>query len=106
MRLHRSILPLLVSLALLAGMTALAQDSDDPSTFTGTVVERTSDHIKVSRVLQGKTETRVFKMTADTKVEGRLRTGERANVRYTAGADGDVATLVIVRETGNKKKGT
>ena len=81
-----------------------AQD-DEAHNFTGNVVESASDHLKVARVLQGKSEDRVFKVTAETKVEGgRLRARERVTVRYLSNDDGDIAILVIVRPTAKKQK--
>jgi hypothetical protein len=85
-----------VSLALSASCAAAQDDQDNY--FTGTLVENAPDHLKVSRVLQGKPEAHVFKMNAETKVEGgRLRLRQRINVRYISSDDGDVAILVIVR---------
>ena len=82
-----------------------AQDDQDNNSFTGTLVESTPDHLKVSRVVQGKTEERVFKMTAQTKIEGgRLRLRLRIYVRYTSGDDSDTAILVIIRPTTQKNK--
>jgi hypothetical protein len=81
-----------------------AQDDQD-NYFTGTLVENTSDHLKVSRVLQGKTEARVFKVNAQTKIEGgRLRLRQRVTVRYISGDDSDTAILVIVRPTAKQQK--
>ena len=68
-------------------------------------MENAADHLKVSRVLQGKTEERVFKVNAQTKIEGgRLRLRQRITVRYIPGDDGDTAILVIVRPAAQKNK--
>jgi hypothetical protein len=81
------------------------QDKDKDNYFTGTLVENAPDHLKVSRVLQGKSENRVFKITAETKVEGgRLRVRARITVRYASGDDNDTAILVIVRPASKKQK--
>ena len=85
---------------------ATAQDEPDKDNyFTGTLVENTSDHLKVSRVLQGKAEERVFQVNAQTKIEGgRLRARERVTVRYISADDTYTAILVIVRPATKKGK--
>ena len=81
-----------------------AQDEQDNNSFTGTLIENTPDHLKVSRE-KGKTDGRVFKMTPQTKIEGgRLKLKQRIYVRYTSGDDGDTAILVIIRPTAKKIK--
>ena len=93
----------ILSVALLA--TAVAAQEDQDNYFTGTLVENAPDHLKVSRVLQGKAEDRDFKVNAQTKVEGgRLRLRERVTVRFIAGDEGDTAILVIVRPATKNKK--
>ena len=89
---------LIVALSALSVMCVEAQEDQD-NYFTGTLIENTANHLKVSRVLQGKTEERVFKVNARTKVEGgRLRLRTRINVRYIADDDNTyTAILVIVR---------
>ena len=103
MKLRCSLLLLVLTFALNAAWAAAQEDEDNY--FTGNVVESTSDHLKVSRVLQGKTEEHVFKMTATTKIEqGRIRLRERVTVRFISGDDGDTAILVIVRPTSTQQK--
>lgn len=100
-----SLLLMVLSFALSARCVAAQDDQDKDNYFTGTLVENTPDHLKVSRVLQGKTEARVFRVNAETKVEGgRLRLKQRINVRYIAGDDGDIAILVIVRPARTQPK--
>jgi hypothetical protein len=83
----------------------MAAQDDQDNYFTGTLVENAADHMKVSRVLQGKKEERVFQVNAQTKVEGgRLRLRERITVRYVSADDKDTAILVIVRPTTKKEK--
>ncbi|MCU1338724.1 MAG: hypothetical protein JWO19_4305 [Bryobacterales bacterium] len=80
------------------GTRGVAAQEDQDNYFTGTLVENAADHLKVSRVLQGKTEERVFHVNPQTKIEGgRLRLRERVTVRYISGDDSDTAILVIVR---------
>jgi hypothetical protein len=103
MKLRCSLLLIVLTFALNAAWAAAQEDEDNY--FTGNVVESASDHLKVSRVLQGKTEEHVFKMTAATKIEqGRIRPKERVTVRFISGDDGDVAILVIVRPTSTQQK--
>jgi hypothetical protein len=104
MKLPGSLLLMVLSFALSARCVAAQDDQDKDNYFTGTLVESTPDHLKVSRVLQGKSEERVFKMNAQTKIEGgRLRLRERITVRYISGDDGDTAILVAVRAAAKKK---
>jgi len=103
MKLLGSLLLVVLSFALIARCVA-AQDEDNNS-FTGTLIENTPDHLKVSRVVQGKTEGRVFKVTAQTKVEGgRLRLKQRIYVRYVSADEIDTAILVIIRPATKKSK--
>jgi hypothetical protein len=103
MKLRCSFLMIILSFAWSA-RCALAQEDQD-NYFTGTLVENTADHLKVSRTLQGKTEARIFKVNAQTKVEGgRLKLKQRVAVRYIAGDDSDTAILVIVRPPTTKPK--
>jgi hypothetical protein len=54
--------------------------------------------------VQGKTEGRVFKVTAQTKIEGgRLRLKQRIYVRYASADESDTAVLVIIRPAAKKK---
>ena len=71
--------------------------------FAGIVVESMPEQITISRTVLGKTEKRSFRVTPDTRVEGRLRVRVRVTVRYSSDDDGDTATLIVVR-TQQKKK--
>jgi hypothetical protein len=94
---------MVLSFALSARCVAAQEDQDNY--FTGTLVENASDHLKVSRVLQGKTEERVFIVNAKTKVEGgRLRLKQRITVRYISADEKETAILVIVRPAAKKQK--
>jgi hypothetical protein len=104
-KLRCSVLFLVLSFAIGAMCLAAQDDEDNHGTFTGTLVENTPDHLKVSRVLLGKTEEHVFKVNAQTKIEGgRLRLRVRINVRYLSDENGDTAILVIVRPPAPKAK--
>ena len=95
----------IILLTLALGAACIAAQDDQDNYFTGTVLENTPDHLKVSRVLQGKAEDRVFKINAQTKVEGgRLRLRERVTVRFISSDEGDTAILVIVRPSAKSKK--
>lgn len=87
-----------LAILILSVALGVAAQEDQDNYFTGTLVENASDHLKVSRVLQGKAEERVFKVNPQTKVEGgRLRARQRVTVRYVTGDEGDTAILIIVR---------
>jgi hypothetical protein len=103
MKLRWSLVLIVLSFAWSAKWVAGQEDQDNY--FTGTLVENAADHMKVSRVLQGKSEARVFKVNAQTKIEGgRLRLRERITVRYLSGDDSFTAILVIVRPSAKKPK--
>jgi hypothetical protein len=89
---------------LLVGPRASAQQEPPENKvdtfFAGTVTEFSPDKVEVSRVVSGKKENRAFRVTPDTKVEGKLRTKVRVTVRYSSTDEGDTATLIIVRTTG------
>jgi hypothetical protein len=83
----------------------VAAEDDQDNYFTGTLVENVPDHLKVTRVLQGKSEERVFKMNPQTKIEGgRLRLRARITVRYILNDSVETAILVIVRPAAAKKQ--
>jgi ribosomal protein S1 len=65
--------------------------------FAGTVVEFSAEKIAVSRVNLGKMEKRVFRVTPDTKCEGKLAKKARVTVQYVTTDDGETAELIIVR---------
>ena len=105
MRFLGSLLLMVLSFTLGARCVAAQDDQDKDNYFTGTLVENTPDHLKVSRVLQGKPEERVFQVNPKTKVEGgRLRLKARITVRYVTGDDSDTAILVIVRPAAKKTR--
>ena len=70
--------------------------------FAGTVIDFSAEKITVSRVVLGKTEKRVFRVTADTKCEGKLKPKVRVTVRYVSADDGETAELIIVRSPDKK----
>jgi hypothetical protein len=106
MKLLGSLLLMVLSFALIARSVA-AQDDQDNNSFTGTLVESAPDHLKVTRpsAVKGKTDARVFKVNAQTKIEGgRLRLRQRIYVRYVSTDDDDTAILVIIRPASKKAK--
>jgi hypothetical protein len=76
--------------------------------FAGIVVESSPEKIVVSRTVLGKTETRSFLVTPDTKIEGQLSPRSRVTVRYASDEEtGDTAVLIVVRRVvsqSTKKK--
>ena len=97
---------LAIALATSAGAPAVSQEAETKppeNFFAGTVEIYTAQKLTVSRAVLGKTEKRDFKITAETKVEGKLSTKVRVTVRYDSGEDGEIATLIVVR-TEEKKK--
>lgn len=80
------------------------EDAKPDTFFAGTVIETTPERITVSRVVLGKTEKRVFRVTPDTKCEGKLKAKVRVTVRYVTTEDGDKAELIVVRTQQKKTK--
>jgi hypothetical protein len=106
-----AVLPLWLAVAPLS-VIARPQDPQEKKTeepkpetfFAGTVIEFTTEEITVSRVVLGKTEKRAFRITPDTKYEGKLKAKVRVTVRYVTTADGETAELIIVRSQQKKTK--
>ena len=83
---------LLMVLSFAWSRSAWPRKTTDNNSFTGTLIESTTDHLKVTRpsAVKGKTEARVFKVTAQTKIEGgRLKLKQRIYVRYISADDID-----------------
>jgi hypothetical protein len=103
------VLPLWLALAPLSAM-ACPQDPSEKKTeepkpetfFAGSVIDFSPEKITVSRVVLGKTEKRVFRITPDTKCEGKLKAKVRVTVRYVATDDGETAELIVVRSADKK----
>lgn len=99
----------LISLALLPGIClAHAQDTPKDSspqgephyddTFSGPIVELSTERITVSRSILGKpAEKRSFWIKSDTRIEGKLRLKVKVTVGFITTDAGDVARLIVVR---------
>lgn len=97
----------------LAGLLAVAQDEgvahkaeapkSEPKyddTFSGPIIELSTEKITVSRSILGKpAEKRTFWIKPDTRIEGKLKVKVRVTVGFVTSDDGDVARLVVVRST-------
>lgn len=97
----------LVPLAVLARPQDPPQKPEEPKAetfFAGTVVEFTPERITVLKDALGKKEKRVFRVTPDTKCEGKLKAKVRVTVRYVLTEDGETAELIIVRAQDKKAK--
>jgi hypothetical protein len=67
-------------------------------TFSGPIIELSSDKVTVSRSILGKpAEKRTFWIKPDTRVEGKLRMKVKVTVGFVTTDDGDVARLIVVR---------
>lgn len=72
--------------------------------FSGTITTVEVDKLTVVRNLIGKEPTtRVFLLTNETRMEGKLRPKARVTVRFITGDDGDRALYILVRATPLKK---
>jgi len=91
----------LCALVCAAGQRLTADDTATPKSadtfFAGTVTESTAEKITVGRTVRGRAESRTFRLTPDTKIEGTLAEKVRVTVRYITDDDGDTATLIVVR---------
>lgn len=71
-----------------------------PDNYAGTVVEFTPEKVVVAKTK----ESRTFRITPETKIEGKLRAKVRVTVRYITEEDGYTATRIIVRAATPKPK--
>ncbi len=70
-------------------------------TFSGPIVEFSSEKITVSRTILGKPEQHSFWIKSDTKIEGKLKVKAKVTVGFVSSDNGDIARLIVVR---NQKK--
>jgi hypothetical protein len=104
------------SLAIALGVAILASAQPAPAPeqppapapaykfLSGTIIEVRPDSLVVRRSLLGRpAQTRTFRLTPDTKIEGDLKVKARVTVGYMTGEDGDVAARVIVRSPAKKQ---
>ena len=100
---------LCVGMCLLSAGWAYAQQSapeeKKPDTFfSGTVAESTPDTLTVSRRISGKQEKRTFRVTPQTKIEGKLQPKVRVTVQYSTDEEGaGTATRIVVHSAAPKK---
>jgi hypothetical protein len=91
-------------IGLVAGTAAKPLQADETATaktadtfFAGTVSQSSPETVVVGRTVRGKAESRTFRLTPQTKIEGKLAVKVRVTVRYITDDDGDTATLIVVR---------
>ena len=73
-------------------------------TFSGPIVEVSSEKIVVSRSILGQSpENRTFVVKADTKIEGKLRVKAKVTVGFVTTEGVDIAKLIVVRAQPPKK---
>jgi hypothetical protein len=99
-----AVLTTVLLIGLVAGTAPVPLLADETSTsksadtfFAGTVSQSTGDTIIVGRTVRGKAESRTFRLTPQTKIEGKLAVRVRVTVRYITDDEGDTATLIVVR---------
>jgi hypothetical protein len=83
-----------------------AQETEaQTDTFSGTVTDLKSDRVTVRRSIAGSTsESKVFLIQSDTRVEGKLHLKARVTVGFVTDENGEaVARLIVVRQTTPKK---
>jgi hypothetical protein len=72
-------------------------------TFSGPIIELSSERITVSRSVLGKpAEKKSFWIKPDTRVEGKLHVRVKVTVGFDTTDEGDIARLIVVRQ--DKKK--
>ena len=100
-------------LGILALTPALSQENKQGSNpseanyefFSGTIADLPEGKITVSRAVLGKApESRTFVITADTKIEGTLKTEARVTVGFKPGDEGNLAVRIIVRASNPPKR--
>ncbi len=73
-------------------------------TFSGPIVEVSSEKIVVSRSILGQPpENRTFLIKPETKIEGKLRVKAKVTVGFVTTEGVDIAHLIVVRGQSNKK---
>jgi hypothetical protein len=100
----------LAAVLMCAHVPVLAQEqtpapAEAPYEFvSGTVVEQGAGRLVVNRAVPGKPpENLTFRMTSETKVEGKLRVHARVTVGFKTSEEGEaIALRVIVREGGKR----
>ena len=75
----------------------VARDVAQDAFFAGIVMESTPEKITVGRTVRGQAESRSFRVTPQTRIDGKMAARVRVTVRYIAADDGDTATMIIVR---------
>jgi hypothetical protein len=74
-------------------------------TFSGSILELSTTKVTVSRSILGKpAEKRVFLITSDTRIEGKLHVKVKVTIGFVNSDDGDVARLIVVRQKPPDKK--
>jgi hypothetical protein len=74
-------------------------------TFSGSIIEVSTSKITVSRSILGKpAEKRVFLITSETRIEGKLHVKLKVTIGFVTSDDGDVARLIVVRQKPPDKK--
>jgi hypothetical protein len=105
----------LATLLILAGVLAQERELSKPEspktepkyddTFSGSIIELSTSKITVSRSILGKpAEKRVFKITSETRIEGKCRLKQKVTIGFVTTEDGDVARLIVVRQKPPDKK--
>ena len=89
-----------------AGVQDNAPGAQQPENyFTGVITALSKEQITVDRTILGQPSgTRTFRITAETKFEGRPRVKSRVTVRFAPadGGEGEKAVHIIVRTAAKK----
>ena len=87
-----------VSRALLVGVQTPEMKPGEGTELLGELKELVENlEITVTRTVRGQAESRSFRVTAQTKVDGKLQKSVRVTVGFITDDNGDTATLVVVR---------
>lgn len=97
-------LPLPVRAAQIQNQEQPPPDEPTDQFFSGIVISLSSDKLTVARTVLGTTSSfRVFAITPDTRVEGKLRVKVRVTVQFATKEEVDWAIHIIVRAPQPKK---
>ena len=101
---------LAIGLALISGGFAVRAQQSVPEQkkpdafFSGSVTEAAADKVSVARRISGKLQKRTFRVTPQTRIEGKLQPRVRVTVQYSTDDQGvNTATRIVVHTPVSKK---
>lgn len=88
----------------LRAQQAIPEQKKPDAFFSGAVTDAAPDTISVARRISGKLQKRTFRVTPQTRVEGKLQPKVRVTVQYSTDDQGvSTATRIVVHTPAPKK---